>query len=130
MVFTAIRQSGNPAMLSTITLSLGFLLILIGLWGILTRKNILKMILAFSVLDTGVHVVMVTIGYMQGRTAPILNQEVTDALHSVIDPIPSALVLTAIVIGVAVTALMLSYAVQLYQKKQSLSIEAYEDLKW
>ena len=117
-------------MLSIITLSLGFLLILIGLWGVLTRKNILKMILAFSVLDTGVHVVMVTIGYMQGRTAPILNQEVTDALHRVIDPIPSALVLTAIVIGVAVTALMLSYAVQLYQKKHSLSIEAYEDLKW
>lgn len=103
---------------------------LVGLWGILTRKNILKMILAFSILDTGVHVVMVTIGFMQGRTAPILNQEVADALNTVIDPIPSALVLTAIVIGVAVTALMLSYAVQLYQKKQSLSIEEYEELKW
>lgn len=103
---------------------------LIGLWGILTRKNILKMILAFAILDTGVHVVMVTIGFIHGRTAPILNQEVTDALQSVIDPIPSALVLTAIVIGVAVTALMLSYAVQLYQKKRSLSIEDYEELKW
>jgi multisubunit Na+/H+ antiporter MnhC subunit len=117
-------------MLSTVTLSIGFLLILIGLWGILTRKNILKMILAFSILDTGVHVVMVTIGFIRGRTAPILNQEVTDALQTVVDPIPSALVLTAIVIGVAVTALMLIYAVQLYQKKQSLSIEEYEELRW
>lgn len=117
-------------MLSTITLAFGFLLILIGIWGILTRTNLLRMILAFSILDTGVHVVMVAVGYLEGRTAPILNQEVSDALHTVVDPIPSALVLTAIVIGMAVTALMLSYAVRLYQKKRTLSIEAYEELQW
>ena len=116
--------------MATIALSTGFVLILIGLWGILTRKNILKMILGFSLLDTGVHIVMVSIGYLKGRTAPIIDNAVKDAMNTVVDPIPSALVLTAIVIGVAITALMLSYAVQLYKSKGSLSIEDYEELKW
>jgi len=116
--------------MTIIILSTGFILILIGLWGILTRKNIVKMILGFSLLDTGVHIVMVSIGYLKGRTAPILDKAVKDAVSTVVDPIPSALVLTAIVIGVAITALMLSYAVQLYKNKGSLSIEDYEELKW
>ena len=116
--------------MATIALAAGFVLILIGLWGILTRKNILKMILGFSLLDTGVHIVMVSIGYLKGRTAPIIDNAVEDAMNTVVDPIPSALVLTAIVIGVAITALMLSYAVQLYKSKGSLSIEDYEELKW
>ena len=116
--------------MALIALSTGFVLILIGLWGILTRKNILKMILGFSLLDTGVHIVMVSIGYLKGRTAPIIDNAVRDAMNTVVDPVPSALVLTAIVIGVAITALMLSYAVQLYKSKGSLSIEDYEELKW
>ena len=116
--------------MAIIALSTGFVLILIGLWGILTRKNILKMILGFSLLGTGVHIVMVSMGYLKGRTAPIIDNAVKDAMNTVVDPIPSALVLTAIVIGVAITALMLSYAVQLYKSKGSLSIEDYEELKW
>ena len=64
-----------------------------------------------------------------GRTG-IIDDAVKDAMNTVVDPIPSALVLTAIVIGVAITALMLSYAVQLYKSKGSLSIEDYEELKW
>ena len=115
--------------MASIVLTTGFLLILIGLWGILSRKNMIKMILGFSLLDTGVHVVMVTIGYIRGRTAPILDSAVTDATNTVVDPIPSALVLTAIVIGVAITALMLSYVVQLYKSKASLSIDDYEELQ-
>ena len=117
-------------MMATIAIITGFTLILVGLWGILTRKNLIKMILGFSLLDTGVHIVMVSIGYIKGRTAPILDNAVTNAVQTVVDPIPSALVLTAIVIGVAITALMLSYAVQMYKAKGSLSIDDYEELKY
>ncbi len=116
--------------MTTIILAIGCILVLIGLWGILTRKNMLKMILGFSLLDTGVHIIMVSVGYLKGRTAPILDAAVTDAVNTVVDPIPSALVLTAIVIGVAITALMLSYVVQMYKHRRSLSIEDYEELKW
>lgn len=110
----------------------GMLLILAGLWGMLTKKNIVKIIVGFSIIDTGIHLVMVSIGYLPGRTAPILDGAVPagEAAARVVDPIPSALVLTAIVIGLAVTALMLTYAVRLYRLNESLSIDSYKGLKW
>ncbi|MCF7793124.1 MAG: sodium:proton antiporter [Candidatus Cloacimonetes bacterium] len=111
---------------------LGFILIIIGLWGMLTQKNIIKMIIGFSIIDTGIHLVIVSIGYLKDRTAPILDAAVekATAVERVVDPVPSALVLTAIVIGLAVTALMLVYAVQMYKHKKSLQINDFEELKW
>jgi len=90
------------------------------------------MIVAFTVADTGVNLVIVGVGYMRGRTAPILDSAVAaaDAVARIIDPVPQALVLTAIVIGVGVTALMLAYAYKLYEKKHTLDIAEFTELKW
>ena len=105
---------------------------LIGMWGFVTRKNLIRIIIAFSLFDTGLHVVLVGIGYIKGRTAPIIDNTLSaaDAATRAVDPIPQALVLTAIVIGLAVTLLMLTYAIKLYEKKKSLDINSFEDLKW
>ena len=113
-------------------LILGFLLLIIGIYGMLTQKNLIKIIIGFSIVDTGVHIIIVSIGYLRGKTAPIIDSgvDIKNAVNSVVDPIPSALVLTAIVIGLAVTALMLSYVIKLYQKNRSLSIDDYQELKW
>ncbi|MFP4483346.1 MAG: sodium:proton antiporter [Spirochaetaceae bacterium] len=116
----------------TIVSAFGFLLILVGLWGMLTQRNIVKIIIGFSIIDTGIHLVMVSIGFIRGRTAPILDGAVAvgNAAAEVVDPVPSALVLTAIVIGLAVTALMLVYAVQLHDRRGSLLIDDFKELKW
>jgi multisubunit Na+/H+ antiporter MnhC subunit len=118
--------------MTQIVLILGFSLSLIGIWGITTQKNIFKIILGFSILDTGVHLIMVALGYIKGGTAPIFDEALNqaDALGKVVDPVPSALVLTAIVIGLAVTALMLSYGVRLYESTGTLSIDEIKELKW
>jgi multicomponent Na+:H+ antiporter subunit C len=110
----------------------GFLLILIGFYGALTHRHLLRMIVAFTVADAGVNLVIIAIGYMGGRTAPILDATVkaSDALSRIIDPVPQSLVLTAIVIGVGVTALMLAYSYKLYEKKGSLDIARFTELKW
>jgi len=115
-----------------IAMTTGFVLILIGLYGALTNRNILRMIVAFTVANTGVNLVMVAVGYLHGRTAPILDAAVpvAEAVARIIDPVPQALVLTAIVIGVGVTALMLAYAYKLYESKRTLDISAFKDLKW
>lgn len=112
--------------------TVGFILILIGLWGILTRKHIIRMIIGFSIMDTGVHLILIGIGYLPGREAPIFGSlaETADAVNRVVDPIPSALVLTAIVIGLAVTALLLSFAVRMAHAKKSLSIDKFKEQKW
>lgn len=118
--------------METIALITAFALILIGLFGILSNKNILKIIIGFSLFDTGLHVLIVTVGYIKGGTAPILDKAVgvTNAADKIVDPIPQALVLTAIVIGLGVTALMLAYALKLYQAKKSLNITDFKELKW
>ncbi len=115
-----------------VALATGLLLVLTGLWGIASQRNIFRIIIGFSVFDTGLHVVLVSIAYLRGRTAPILDEAVSkgQAVNRIVDPVPQALVLTAIVIGVAITALMLTFALKLYEKRKTLEIESFEDLKW
>ena len=118
--------------LEHITIISGVILLLIGIYGIISQKNIIKMIIGFSIVDTATHVILISIGYLSNRTAPIIDGTVSvkDAVTKVVDPIPQALVLTAIVIGVGVTALMLAYAVKLYEKNNTLEINKFKSLKW
>jgi len=118
--------------ISTIVLSTGFILMLIGLWGIFSHRNILRIIIGISLLDTGIHIVMVALGYVTRGTAPIIDKALPleEAAQRAVDPVPSALVVTAIVIGLAVTAVMLAYAIRLYQSKGTLSIDAFTESKW
>lgn len=121
--------------LGRIGLIIGFLLIIVGFWGVLQQKNIIKIIVSFTVLNTGINLIMVALGYIKGRTAPIIDSSVeqmadNNVLNAIVDPVPQALVLTAIVIGFGVTALLLAYAMKLYKAKQTLEINNYNDLKW
>ncbi len=118
--------------MTQVVLLIGFALVAVGFWGLTTRKHIFKIILSFSILDTGVHLIMVALGYIKGGTAPIFDKVLVpgETPPLVVDPVPSALVLTAIVIGLAVTALMLSYAVRIYKTYHSLSIDKIKELKW
>lgn len=119
-------------MISGVVLITGLLLVLIGLWGALTHRNILRIIISFSLMGTGTHIVIVAIGYVKNGTAPIIDGALSlaEAPHRAVDPIPSALVVTAIVIGLAVTAIMLAYAIRLYDTKKTLSIEALMESRW
>jgi multicomponent Na+:H+ antiporter subunit C len=119
--------------IENIALASGILLVLIGLLGALTNKNIIRMIVSFSIFDTGLNILIVTFGYMPGRTAPIIDGAKVTAQNIAqvaIDPVPQALVLTAIVIGFGVTALMLVFALKMHEKRKSLDINDYTDLKW
>ncbi|MFW5962779.1 MAG: sodium:proton antiporter [Bacteroidota bacterium] len=118
--------------LSHIAILTGITVVIVGLWAMLTKKNIIKIIIGFSLFDTGIHIIMVGIGYIRGKKAPILDEAVNlqNAAKEIVDPVPHALVLTAIVIGLGITALMLAYALKLYQKKKTLEINKYDDLKW
>jgi multisubunit Na+/H+ antiporter MnhC subunit len=122
-----------------IVLLTGLILIIIGIWAILSRKHLVRIIIGFGIIDTGINLVIVAIGFVKGKTAPILDSAVStasgakagiEAVSKVIDPVPSALVLTAIVIGLAVTALMLAYVIRLYKLQHSVNIDDYEEQKW
>lgn len=110
----------------------GTVVVLIGLWGVLARPNLFKIAIAFSIMETGVNLVILSVGYIRGRTAPILDSasDAGQAVRTMTDPVPQALVLTAIVIGLAVTALMLSYVVRMKTSGGGSSVEAHGDEKW
>jgi len=109
-------------------------LILIGLYMVLVKANLIKIMLGISFMDTGVHVLLIAIGYVRGRTAPIFSEALLKAskggLPEVVDPVPQALVLTAIVIGVGVLALGLSIVVKVYEHYGTLDAGKIKGLKW
>ncbi len=121
--------------LGKVSLIISFALVIIGFWGLLSQKNIIKIIVSFTILETGVNILIVSLGYIKGRTAPIIDASVQqgpnhNVLNSIVDPVPQALVLTAIVIGFGVTALLLAYAMKLFRAKRTLEINKFNDLKW
>jgi len=113
-------------------------LVLIGLGGLLLKRNILKMVLALEIVETGVNLLLIGIGYTPGREAPIVDDpalfvdkaKLVVNSAAVVDPVPQALVLTAIVIGLGTTALMLAYVIRLYAQKKTLDIREFGRLKW
>ncbi len=106
-----------------------FGLIFIGLYIVMAKKNLVKVVIGLSFVDSGINLLLISIGYIKGGTAPIFSRPGISPLKMV-DPIPQALVLTAIVIGVAVLALALSLVVKLYQQYGTLDIRKIRGLKW
>ena len=94
----------------------------IGFTTLLLHKNMIKKIIGLNIMDTAIYLFLAAMGYVDGRLAPIVENGVTDA-DAYINPIPSGLVLTGIVVSVSVTALMLSLTIRLYRKSRSLDLD-------
>ncbi|MBA7631935.1 Na(+)/H(+) antiporter subunit C1 [subsurface metagenome] len=106
-----------------------FGLIFIGFYIILVKHNLIKVIIGFSILDTGINLFLISIGYISQGTAPIFEKN--DAkIARMVDPVPQALVLTAIVIGFAVLALALSLAIRLYHHYGTLNLRKIKEQRW
>ncbi len=106
-----------------------FGLIFIGLYTILVKQNLIKIIIGLAILDTGVNLFLISVGYITQGTAPIFSRPGLEPSRMV-DPVPQALVLTAIVIGVAVIALALSLAIRLYQHFGTLNLRKIREQRW
>ena len=90
-----------------------FFLLGLGMYCIVVKYNLVKTVIGLSILDYGVNLLIISIGFNPGGTAPIFTQgEITPASYFV-DPIPQALTLTSIVIGACVTAMSLSLVIKL-----------------
>jgi len=85
----------------------------IGLTALLFRRNIIKMIMGVSLLEASVNLFLVTLGYRQGGIAPIFTNAPEGPM---VLPTVQAMTLTNIVIGIATTALLLSFAMMIYRK--------------
>jgi len=87
-------------------------LILIGLFAVIFKRNLIKIVIGITLIESGVNLFLITLAYRQDSIAPI-HHGTGSRLMSL--PVPHALTLTSIVIGVAVLALMLSLVVHIYR---------------
>lgn len=94
----------------------------IGFANLLFQKNLIKKIIGFNIMDTAIYLFLAEKGYISGRIAPIVVDGIQKVEHY-INPIPSGLVLTGIVVSVSVSALMLSLTVRLYNRYHTLDLD-------
>jgi multicomponent Na+:H+ antiporter subunit C len=111
-------------------------MLLVGLYAVVAKKNIIKIIVAVLILDYAVNLLLVLVGYRAGGKAPILadgqpvaGQPGSDFVSTAVDPLPQAMVLTSIVIGLGITALMVAMAVRLYEKYGTFDMSKIRRLK-
>ena len=102
--------------------AVAMILFALGFSNLLLQKNLIKKIIGFNIMDSSVFLFLALKGYIVGHKAAI----VVDGVQSVdayINPIPSGLVLTGIVVSVSVSALMLSITIRLYQRYHTLNLD-------
>ncbi len=83
---------------------------LIGLYGIVTSRNLIHLIVCLLVVQSSTYIALLSVGYLRGGIAPVLSDKPQGA--PMVDPIVHALTLTDIVVGATVTALLLALAVE------------------
>ncbi len=104
-----------------------FVLFLVGLYGLITRRNIIKIVLGICIMEYSINLLLVLIGYLEGGSAPIVMHG--DENLSYVDPLPQAMVITVIVIGLATTAMLLAIAIRVYKKHGTFDIRQINQLK-
>ena len=94
----------------------------VGFTMLLFQRNLIKKLIGMNIMDTGVFLLLASMGYIRGRKAPILVDGVQE-VSAYINPVPAGLVLTGIVVSVSVTAVMLSLTIRLYKRYHTLDLD-------
>lgn len=100
------------------------LLLVLGLFAVCTQKNLIKVVLGLGIIDYGINLLIVSVGFNNGGTAPVFT--ISDLLNGVsssffVDPVPQALTLTSIVIGACVDAMALALVIMIYRKYKTIN---------
>jgi multicomponent Na+:H+ antiporter subunit C len=110
-----------------ITYLMCFILFLVGMYGLITQRNLIKIAISLSVMEFSTFLFFALIGYIEGGVAPIVNPAEPNKIY--VDPLPQALVLTAIVIGLATTSMLMAVIIRLYRKYKTFDIREINNLR-
>lgn len=95
--------------------NISFLLFFIGVWGIVISEDVIKTIASLGIMQVGIILYFISENHIKGSIAPIVN-DILDKNQYYSDPLPSALMITEIVIGAGVTAASLIMFIHLQKK--------------
>ena len=104
-------------MISINGITVGIIVALIGLYGILTKSNIIKMVMCLYIMNSGVILSFISLGYVFGGEAAIFE----NGIKPMVDPLPQAVMLTTLVIGLGITALALALSIKIFENYRTLS---------
>ena len=103
------------------------LLFLIGLYCVLRKRNLIKIIVGVIISEYAVNLFFILIAYRMGGRSPVHSPETQ--IENMVDALPQAVVLTSIVIGLASTAVLIAIAMRIYQKYGTFDITKINELK-
>ncbi len=103
------------------------ILFVLGLYGLLVNRNVIKMVISLNIMEIGLNLFIISIGFVYDGIAPIITSSAGTGALIYVDPLPQALVLTAIVIGVGTTALALAIAKSIHVKHNTFDLNEVEE---
>ncbi|MBA7606780.1 Na(+)/H(+) antiporter subunit C [subsurface metagenome] len=111
--------------------SLCFALFIIGLYCAVTKKNIVKIVIGLIIMEYSANLFLILLGYRKEGVAPIVDKSTNlmEFLATSVDPLPQALVLTSIVIGLGITTFAIALCIRLYEKYGTFDITEIRRLK-
>lgn len=89
-------------------------LLMIGFYAVIAKLNLIKKLIGLSLFQAAVFLLYITMGKVEGGTAPIFTADNTEGLFS--NPLPQVLILTAIVVGISTTALGLGIVIRIKEE--------------
>ena len=99
----------------------------IGLYCVLRKRNIIKIIIGIGIMEYATNLFFILVGYVKDGHSPICVRD--QAITRMVDPLPQVVVLTAIVLGLSITLLLISVAIKLYEKYGTFDITKINKLK-
>ncbi len=91
------------------------IILLLGVYAVVAKKNLIKIVIGLLIIEYAVNLMLVLVGYRAGGEAPIIT-ETSQQTASFVDPLPQALIVTSIVIGLGLTAMVVALVLRLYEK--------------
>ncbi|MEG1632602.1 MAG: sodium:proton antiporter [Oscillospiraceae bacterium] len=104
-------------------------LVVIGFYMMMLKRNLIKIVIGMGIVDYGMNLMIVSIGFNAGGTAPIFTLSELKPGMFFVDPVPQALTLTSIVIGACVTAMALSLCIKIFREYGTLDASEIRRLK-
>jgi multicomponent Na+:H+ antiporter subunit C len=104
-------------------------LFLIGMFAVFAKKNLIKIIVGLAISEYAANLFLILVGYRIGGRAPIFSPSESIDPGAMVDPLPQALVLTSIVIGLAITAFLVAIAMRLREKYGTFDITKIRELR-
>ena len=118
----------QPEVIKTTVIMGSMALFFVGLFGLLTQKHLIKIFMSIAIMETALFLLFIGLTFEKNLLAPILSSS-QQGFSNMNDPIPHAMILTAIVIGMAVLALGVSFAIEYYKLTGKTNIDEMTSLR-